>query len=503
MSALIKQIKAARRAGVPILAIDTPDPGQTIRTIVKEVNSGTAFTEWDICNGLTGLNKAGENLCIALAQAAGVNNIKECTNDPASMLDTIRKIPENAMVFMHNAHRLIDGEIVAQAVWNLRDLFKARGCNLVLLSPGIRMPDQLSNDVVILNEEYPTTDEIRVIVDRIIANAKQAGAKIEIAEDGMNQTSDTLTGLSAFSAEQTLAMCLSKEGVDMDELWQRKRKTVEQTDGLALYRGGDTFKDIGGCENIKQFLRDLMSGPSKFSSFFWLDELEKMLAGAGGDTSGTSQDQLGVILRVMQDWNLPGIMFIGHPGTAKSAISKAAGAEFGVPVVQGDLGAMKGSLVGESERKIRTAMKVFKAISNGRGCVIATCNKLGAMPPELRRRFKLGIYVFDLPTQEERDLIWPIHHRKFELGKFSRAKLGFSDEGWTGAEIAACCELSWRTGKSLLECSKRIVPICRSANDAIQQLRDMAHGKFISASYPGVYERPSAQEVSKERKIEL
>jgi len=68
-----------------------------------------------------------------------------------------------------------------------------------------------------------------------------------------------------------------------------------------------------------------------------------------------------------------------------------------------------------------------------------------------------------------------------------------ADEGWTGAEIAQCAELAWQLGISLIEASAFIVPIAISAADQIQRLRDDASGKFLSASYPGVYrqERPS------------
>jgi hypothetical protein len=61
-----------------------------------------------------------------------------------------------------------------------------------------------------------------------------------------------------------------------------------------------------------------------------------------------------------------------------------------------DMGAMQGSLVGESQKAIRANMKVIKSMA-GRGGVlfIATMNKLQVIPPELRwwfgdfRKFQL------------------------------------------------------------------------------------------------------------------
>ncbi len=55
-------------------------------------------------------------------------------------------------------------------------------------------------------------------------------------------------------------MSLSKKGVDLDLLWDRKRQAVEQTPGLSIWRGGETFEDIGGCDNIKRFLTAVLNG---------------------------------------------------------------------------------------------------------------------------------------------------------------------------------------------------------------------------------------------------
>jgi len=54
---------------------------------------------------------------------------------------------------------------------------------------------------------------------------------------------------------------------------------------------------------------------------------------------------------------------------------------------------MKGSLVGESERRLRAALSVVDAVSQGQALFIATCNSIGALPPELRRRFTLGTFL--------------------------------------------------------------------------------------------------------------
>ncbi len=185
----------------------------------------------------------------------------------------------------------------------------------------------------------------------------------------------------------------------------------------------------------------------------------------------------------MQDREAEGALFLGPPGAAKSAVAKATGNEAGIPTIAFDLGAMQSSLVGSSGERLRAALQIVDAVSHGRSLWIATCNSIGSLPPELRRRFTLGTFFFDLPTPEERDTIWQIY-----LAKYSVAGDLPEDEGWTGAEIKECCRKASRLGMSLREAAMYIVPVARSANDQIKALRMQASGKFLSASHCGVFQ---------------
>ncbi len=169
-------------------------------------------------------------------------------------------------------------------------------------------------------------------------------------------------------------------------------------------------------------------------------------------------------------------------GAAKSAVGKAAGATAGIPTVAFDLAAMQSSLVGGSGERLRTSLQVVDAISQGRSLWIATCNSIVSLPPELRRRFTLGTFFFDLPSPEERAAIWTIYRERWGLdGELPE------DEGWTGAEIKECCRKAWRLNLSLRDSAAYIVPVSRSAADQIESLRRQASGRFLSASRPGVY----------------
>jgi SpoVK/Ycf46/Vps4 family AAA+-type ATPase len=235
-------------------------------------------------------------------------------------------------------------------------------------------------------------------------------------------------------------------------------------------------------------MRRVLNGKQKPKAIVFVDEIEKSLGAAGSDTSGVSQDQLGQLLSWMQDHRATGTILVGPPGAAKSAVAKAAGSEGGIPTIQLDLGGTKGSLVGQSEGQIREALKVIDAISGGETLWIATCNSLTDLPPELKRRFKLGTWFFDLPDAAERKAIWALYAKKFGHTDTQAIKELTALE-WTGAEIESCCEIADSLGITLRDASEYIVPVAKQAPEAIARLRQGAEGRFLSASAPGPYRR--------------
>lgn len=490
----LNPFRSAHRAGVPIIAIETSDPAATIVKCTQALNGKheiTPLMRWDIVTGIKPLNTPGseclsqfadvlplENPVICLKELAGKTNALLHRPDPADPDRTI-----GAIIFMIHANRWISELDGMQAVWNARDAFEPYGITLVLLCPSITLPQELKNDVVIISEPLPTHAELDWILKKISKDAKLDEEKITDRE----LIVDTMTGTSAFGARQILAMSVTKDGIDADQLWERKRKVIEATPGLSVWKGGETFNDLGGLENLKQFLtRILTSGNTPVRAILFLDELEKSLAGAAGDLSGTSQDQLGALLTTMQDQNIPGMILLGPPGTGKSSIAKAAGNVANAPVIACDLGAMKGSLVGQSEQQIRSALQVFHAISDGKGLAIATCNKLASLPPELKRRFSLGTFMIDLPSQSERTMIWKLWSKHYSLD--CAIKDLPNAEEWTGAEIKACCDVAFRTGLTMREAAAFIVPVSKSSPESVQQLRQLANGRFINAHKPGIYQ---------------
>lgn len=481
----IQSYRAARRAGCPIIAVNTPDPSAALDRIKSDK---VPQILWDRVRGLRAYGEQSEE---ALADMLGGAD-GDATKDPVGVLaEFAPRLVSRGVLYCFGVGRYlaetsVDGAAYVQAVWNLRDDFKATGRCLVLFASAVVLPPELKDDVVVLDEPLPGDAELEATITGLLGDNDVPAEKSIVAK-----AVTAVRGLATFSAEQALAMAINGKTLDTDELWSKKRQLIAQTPGLAIWQGGETFDDVGGCDAIKEVIDRNAKGRDPFDAVLWWDEVEKMFAGATAgtsDSSGVAQGQLGAVLTWQQEANdrgASGILEVGAPGSGKSLIAKAAGNTYGVPTLYVDLGAMKGSLVGESEAKTRQVLKIIDVVAR-RPLVIMTCNKQIALPPELKRRLTGGIFYFDLPTESEQAVIWRYYIKKYDLDPKQALP---PHAGWTGAEIKQACVLAYKWGVALTETVKFIVPVAKSAEREIDALREQANNTFLSASRPGIYQR--------------
>lgn len=494
----VKSFKAARRVSTPLVAVRTSDPASTIRSLAVAVQPAGGAEKvpvlyWDIVRGLDGFNALGKQEAQRL-QASPQNS-----GNPIGALSLISKLADKKpgevdsrnggpVIFMANMHLYWQNPPVLQAIWNCRDRFKEAAVMLVMLtSDGANLPNELVQDVLVLDEPLPTEAELEKIIEGTYQDFGAGKPTKEILNKGV----DALSGLAPFPAEQQWAMCLTKAGIDINEVWERKRKVIEQTKGMTIWRGGETFKDIRGYERAKEWGENIKNSKQRIRAVVFMDEIEKMFAGTGTDLSGVKSGMTGTFLSWMQDKGYRGALLLGPGGSGKSLFGKSLGNEMGVPTIAFDFDAMQNSLVGASGDNLRSALKKVDAVAQGSAVVIGTCNKLNSLPPELRRRFSLGTYFFDIPTDEEREAIWDLYIEKYKLDADQKKP---NDTDWTGAEIFECCRKADDWGISLRESGKYIVPIAVSAADQLEELRQFASGRFLSASKSGLYTYNAAAE---------
>ena len=68
------------------------------------------------------------------------------------------------------------------------------------------------------------------------------------------------------------------------------------------------------------------------------------------------------------------------------------------------------------------------------------------------------------------------------------------DTNWTGAEIKSCCRLASLLDVPLAGAAQNVVPVAVTAGDKIEQLRQWASGRCLSADRAGVYSREQGQD---------
>lgn len=119
---------------------------------------------------------------------------------------------------------------------------------------------------------------------------------------------------------------------------------------------------------------------------------------------------------------------------------------------------------------------------------LGTANDIRRLPPEFTRAERLdGVFFVDLPTAVQRQAIWSLNRQQFDIGASEPVP---ADEDWTGAEIRACCRLAALLDVPLSEAARQVVPVSITSAEAIDQLRDWASGRCLSADQPGIYRRP-------------
>ena len=214
------------------------------------------------------------------------------------------------------------------------------------------------------------------------------------------------------------------------------------------------------------------------------------------------------------------IILVGIPGTGKSLASKATASLLGWPLIRLDIGSLKSSLVGDSERRIREATTVIDAFgevvvwidevekgfsgskssgeldagttanmfshfltwvqeSNTSAIIMATANDISKLPPEFIRagRFDATFFV-DLPTIQERIDIIKIMNRKYgsEIPTTYAQRLA----NYTGAEIEQLAKDSLYDGVD--EAFKALVPLSRVMREEIIALKDWARNRARPAN---------------------
>lgn len=490
-----EQFIIGRNKGVSLMAIETPDADHVIRRLAEEDGNVTPMLRWDVASGINAANEVAK----PLAETFKVTNPAGKKIDPTvgkPEVCTMRVIgteppdEEGYVVFMVMAHKFLKDPVYVQAIRNARDELKEDGRTLVLIGECMKMPPELRGHVVVVPEELPDDDQLLAIVKSVYEDAKESGLERECDEDELREVAEMLRGCFAFGAETLAAMSVNSGGFDREVLRLHAERLISETPGLSVDQGGETFDDIGGLKQIKRMADLRVNGKRPPRVIVRVEEIEKTMGHTEGDLSTTSSDFLQVMLSEMEDNKWSGLLAFGCAGSGKSLFAKAMANTYGRLPMRLDINACKDKLVGSSEANIRAAMRVIKAIGGEDVLFVASMNRM-EIPPELRRRFRAGVWFFDTPDgDEERPEIWDKQLDAYGLGDLRKAEVRLVDEDdMTGADIRNICELSSDLDIPLAEAKEFTVLQKHTAPESIEEVRRLADGRFNSASYPGRYEQ--------------
>jgi hypothetical protein len=470
-------IKTYLKAGYPVLAIRTAEPLRFSVAAAGEANGRKVF-QWDCARGY---------------QAIGATRWNEA--EPIE-IPNIAAQEGNSLWLLKNIHFWLREPALIQTILNNIPTYKSKGITLALIAPDFDLPPELAREIVILDFPLPDRKALGEILDALTGGQ---GINLELGD--REKVLDSIQGLTWTEAEDALAFGLVQDKALVPQtLSAIKAQMVEKSASLQFSRFKETFANLGGLENLKAWSLGRFKGRRPGLPF-------------------------------------RGVLILGVPGTGKSHFSKALGNEVSWPVLSLDMGRVFGSLVGQSEQKMRECLKVVDAMAPcilfideiekalagaGSGTstdggttqrvganfltwlqdhtsevfVIATCNDIKALSAASDGAFVRSgrwdaTFFVDNPSLPERKAILEIYLKEF-MGKSLADFPQLPDlAGYSGAEIRQVAIECAYNGGDLDLATKFVIPLSRSNKERIDNLRAWAADRTIPASIP-----PEGPEVS-------
>lgn len=384
----------------------------------------------------------------------------------------------------------------------------------IILSSIYRLPAELEKYITVLQIPLPKRNELGEVLDIV---AKQS--KVELKTNLRNRLIDAALGMTSMEAD--LAYCLAsvKDGFDEKSpftISSEKEQIIRKSGILDYFPKNESLKDVGGMDNLKEWLNKRQLAYDKEA----------------------------------RDWGLKepkGLLLLGVPGYGKSLIAKSIASSWNMPLLRLDVGKVFQGIVGSSEDNIRKAIATAEAVApcvlwideiekglsgvQSSGAtdggvtsrifstiltwmqektapvfVVATANNINQLPPELLRKGRFDDFFFvDLPSQKEKENIFSIHLQKNRqnVSSFALDILAQKAEGFNGAEIEECIKEAMFTAYvesqetniapklqmiHILDAIKNTVPLSKTMEKQITDLRKFAVSRAKNASKEVVLE---------------
>lgn len=520
MDKTFDDIKDMLKANYPLLYLATSEYGralQKLRRIAFELNY--AFYSWDNVDGLQNHLKNQNNRLEKVEK----HKAHQETKDYQALLEYIKRDSEDGgsdkeIYVVEDFHKYFKDDKVIVYLRKLTSILKAYDKHLVLMSPFLKLPDELEKYVTILNVPLPDREDLRTRLSTISELDK-------VNPDLEKYLIDSALGMTDMEAD--LAFRLAKEKVGLNSkdatriIANEKEQIIKKSGILDYYQVNEELeKSVGGLDNLKTWLKQRSKAFERKAKNFGLKEPK-------------------------------GILLLGVPGCGKSLTAKCVATEWKQPLLRLDIGKVFQAEVGSSENNIRMAIataeavapcvlwidEIEKGLSVGGGekdggtnsrvfstiltwmqektkpvFVVATANNISDLPPELLRKGRFDeIFFVDLPTKEERSNIFQIHLVKYgQINITDYSTLAEKTMYFNGAEIEETVKeamfLSYVENpentqisiRHLEKAIEQIVPLAQTMKKKIDGLREWATTRARPASSERNNEKLLISEAEKE-----
>ena len=382
----------------------------------------------------------------------------------------------------------------------------SRGKTIVISGATQKAFGDLEKEVVSLKLDLPETDELEIILERVVRHQNFH----ECTGDIRTRVVEAARGLTVMEAQTafSLAGLLNEKRLDENAIpiiIRQKRSLLRNSGGLLDYfEPNVSIEDVGGLQNLKQWLEDRREALTPEAREFGIEAPK-------------------------------GLLLLGVPGCGKSLTAKAIASMWGYPLVRFDLSKVFGSYVGQSESQMRKALEVAEAVApcilwideiekgmagaGGSGdtdsgvtartfgilltwmqektspvFVVATSNRVQNLPAEAIRKGRFDeIFFVDLPSKEIRKEI--LQKKIDSIGKLSSSDsssinldlIAEETQLFSGAELEQLVKdalfLAYKDDtrplqtEDLHNVSRQTFPLAVTMREDIRKLREFAHNR--------------------------
>jgi ATP-dependent 26S proteasome regulatory subunit len=499
----IESLRALLETRTPILVIETHEEPR-VMALFERIAAQTEreVWTWSVGRGL----RVAHGLKLSLAGfGADSQPDSSATQQLPEALAAVERLRTAALVVLLDVHPYLSNPVITRAMKQLALEAEKKRVQLVLVGHDIDLPRELVPFSSRFELEPMTLERVRTLFNDELARQREASGREVV---GHRQTLDSLlrhmVGLPEPSVRHMVRLALGDGQLttaDLGRVMLAKQEALGVAELLVFEQKLPSLDDVAGMAALKRWLA-VRSAP-------FLDP---------------------------QATGLPpprGVLLLGVQGAGKSLAAKAVASSWQVPLFRMDFGALFDKFQGESERKLREALRVADAMQpcvlwmdeiekglaggsdggsdSGTGkrllgtlltwmaeragsvFLVATANDIDTLPPELMRKGRFDeIFFVDLPDAEVRGGILRIHLGRHQV-PFDDAtlqQLVACSEGFSGAEIeaavvAARYEAHAAGGPPQAGLVQRELlrtrPLSVTRAEAVQALRDWAAQRTVPA----------------------